>query len=456
MEKYVRISKYILIIVAQMAFGQDAVITVDGEMVPINGRSSIISQFDSLLVEKGEFGGILTLVDFDPSSGALFNYQTHNDRKTIDEILFKNNMSVNTPVLLQIFSNLTKAYSYESAQTIVNELRTGYPFIPQNLHFIYGLMKNDRLGVLVDFNPEFNSYFSGIAGAGRQDEREWNIAGEIDIHLENTWHTANITDLVWKRNGEDSQYILFKHEEPYLVGLPFGAKIELIQDLRNREYMYTNSSGAFSMQLGPRGKWYFGGGQESIKPTALGDSLWIEPFEVRTFNVEYFSDGRNDRWLPTNGFFLNMKSQTGIENTSNQNDNLVARIQLHFEEFITLSHSTALRIKYWNGLVWDKDNDIHVGQKIRYGGMNTFRGYQEDIFASDIINIFSLDALYTPTKQFQLFAFGDMSIPTIPMSLGFGFRQRSANSVMEVNFGWPTDEAFSRGKVHVKFTSLLD
>jgi hypothetical protein len=151
-----------------------------------------------------------------------------------------------------------------------------------------------------------------------------------------------------------------------------------------------------------------------------------------------------------------MKSQTGIENTSNQNDNLVARIQLHFEEFITLSHSTALRIKYWNGLVWDKDNDIHVGQKIRYGGMNTFRGYQEDIFASDIINIFSLDALYTPTKQFQLFAFGDMSIPTIPMSLGFGFRQRSANSVMEVNFGWPTDEAFSRGKVHVKFTSLLD
>ncbi|HIC38472.1 MAG TPA: hypothetical protein EYO79_03265, partial [Candidatus Marinimicrobia bacterium] len=69
-----RISKYILIIVAQMAFGQDAVITVDGKMVPINGRSSIISQFDSLLVEKGEFGGILTLVDFDPSPGALFNY----------------------------------------------------------------------------------------------------------------------------------------------------------------------------------------------------------------------------------------------------------------------------------------------------------------------------------------------------------------------------------------------
>jgi len=88
--------------------------------------------------------------------------------------------------------------------------------------------------------------------------------------------------------------------------------------------------------------------------------------------------------------------------------------------------------------------------------MNTFRGYQEDIFTSDMINIISLDMLFTPTEQLQIFSFGDMSMPTIPMSVGFGLRQLTANSVMEVSFGWPVDEAFSAGKVHVKFTSLLD
>lgn len=451
-----RISKFILIIAASWVFSQDTAITVDGEKIPIYERSSIISQFDSILVGNGEFGGKLVLIEHESSPSVLFNYESHDEQKTIDEILFQKETDVNTPVLQQMFSNLTQAHSVESAQTIVNELRTGYPFIPSDVHLNYGLMDNDKLGVLVDFNPEFNSHFSGIAGAGRQADQGWDITGEIDIHLENTWRTANMTDLVWKRNGKESQYILFKHEEPYIYGLPFGTKVEFVQDLRNREYVYTNSIGAFALQFGRGGKWYFGGGKESIKPTAYGDSLGIESLKAQTFNMEYFSDGRNDRWLPTKGFFLNMKTHIGLVNESNQKDNLVIRLQLHIEEFLSLSKRTALRFKFWNGIVWDKDKEIHIGQKIRYGGNNTFRGYQEDIFASVNINIISLDMLFTPSEHLQLFAFGDKSIPIIPMSLGFGLRQHTTNSFMEVSFGWPVDEAFPGGKVHVKFTSLLD
>ncbi len=454
MVKCVRISKNILIITASLAFSQDTVVTIDGEMVPLNGQISILSQLDSILVGNGEFGGILTEINIDSSSDTLINYEINNNGKTIDEIVFQKDPNVNMHVLQQMFSKITKAHSYNSAQTIVKELRTSYPFIPSNILLNYGLMNNDRLGVLVNFKPEFNSHFSGIAGAGRQDDRRWDIAGEVDIHLENTWRTANITDLVWKRNGDESQYILFKHEEPYLAGLPFGAKLELIQDLRNREYVYTNSSGAFSVQLGQRGKWYFGGGKESIKPTAYGISMGIQSSKAQTFTIEYFSDGRNDRWLPTKGFFLNMKTHIGRVIETKQKNNLVGQLQFHIEEFLSISERIALRFKFWNGLVLDSEN--HVGQKIRYGGMNTFRGYQEDIFTSDKINIISLDMLFTPTEQLQIFSFGDMSMPTIPMSVGFGLRQLTTNSVMEVSFGWSVDEAFSAGKVHVKFTSLLD
>ena len=106
MEKCVRISKFIIYIVASWAFSQDTTITVDGEMIPKYERSSIISQFDSLLVGKGEFGGKLTLVDFDSLPVVLFNYETKDERKTIDEILFQKKSGMNTPVLQQMFSNL--------------------------------------------------------------------------------------------------------------------------------------------------------------------------------------------------------------------------------------------------------------------------------------------------------------------------------------------------------------
>jgi len=222
--------------------------------------------------------------------------------------------------------------------------------------------------------------------------------------------------------------------------LPFGAKVEFVQDLRNGEYVYTNSSGAFSLQLGRKGKWYFGGGKETITPTDHGDSLGIQHFKAQTFNIEYYGDGRNDRWLPSKGYFWDAKTQIGQVKETNKKDNIIIRLQLHLEQFLVLSRNMSLRFKLWSGIVWDEGQEIHVGQKIRYGGINTLRGYQEDIFAN-------------------LFAFGDKAyqdVYDIPLSLGFGLRQRTKNSVMEVSFGWPVDEAFSGGKVHVKFTSLLD
>lgn len=451
-----RISKFILIIAANWVFSQDTAITVDGEKIPIYERSSIISQFDSILVGNGEFGGKLVLVEHESSSSVLFNYETHDERKTIDEILFQKETDVNTPVLQQMFSNLTQAHSVASAQTIVNELHTGYPFIPSDIHLNYGLMDNEKLGVLVDFNPAFNSHFSGIAGAGRQADQAWAVTGEIDIHLENTWRTANMTDLVWKRNGEESQYILFKHEEPYIYGLPFGTKVEFVQDLRNREYVYTNSNGAFALQFGRGGKWYFGGGKESIKPTAYGDSLGIESLKAQTFNMEYFSDGRNDRWLPTKGIFINLIYQIGLANENQSKENLTTRRHIFVEEYFSLTRRSVLRIKLWNSKVWTKDIDVHKGKMILYGGINTLRGYNEDVFRSEIINIISFDLFMKLTNNLQFFTFCDKSIPSVPLSFGLGIKQKSTNSFIEITFGWPVDEAFSGGKVHVKFTSLLD
>ena len=103
MEKCVRISNYILIIAASWTFSQDVVITVDGEKIPIYERSSIISQFDSILVGNGEFGGKLVLVEHESSPSMLFNYEIHDERKTIDEILFQKEPDVSIPVLKQCF-----------------------------------------------------------------------------------------------------------------------------------------------------------------------------------------------------------------------------------------------------------------------------------------------------------------------------------------------------------------
>lgn len=416
----------------------------------IFGQSYDEQQLDSILYEHGEFGGYFILKNS--------NHPEFKSReKYIDEIMVKD-ASINNKVIQRIFNPLTKSYSIQYSNQTLSHIRSRYPFIPDATDINYGLLEDEQLGVFMIFDPDFNSHFSGIGGVGKVDGGSWNAAGEINVHLENTWATATITDIFWKKTENEDQFILLSHEDPFPYGLPFGYKVEFIQDLQNELFVHNISRGSFSIQLNNNGLWYFGGSKEELTPMNSADSLEIGSFRSESIFANYKMDTRNDRWMPLKGTAFDMTFEGG--SISEDGQELSLKINLHLIQYLKINPNLSLKISSWDRGVWvNEKSTIHQGMMIKYGGHGTLRGYNENMFKSQAVSITKFDLLFTFSKTFHLYSFFDHSSNyehTNAHSYGVGIRQKTQNALIDISFAWPVDESFSGGKVHIKFTSLLD
>lgn len=452
MEKFVRIFKIIFLLLYSVSLGQTISVFVDEKPIFDQQIDSIEQVLSDDLIRRGYFGGKMILSE---NNRDRLSYQFVNDSKVIDELSFSPSIPINADILEKMFSPLYRINQVNSIGSFERRLHSGYSFIPDDSMITFGRVDDTKLGAFIDFVPEFNSHFSGIIGAINNDNGNWSYSGEVEMRLENSWRTASATDMIWKRYNEESQYIRFAHEEPYPLGLPFGVKIEYDQDFRDGDYVLNKTTGAFSV-INKSGKWYFGGSKEVLAPTVKGDSAGIESFHSESFSMTFISDSRNDRWLPTGGYFLEVNTEIGEMNKIGS----TFKFNMIIEELLSLTNHFSVQLKLNNSGVWnsDKIESVHEGQLIRYGGYNSIRGYEEDILKSDLVSVLNGNILFIPNNSIQLYPFVDLAYNygSVEYSRGFGIRQRTNTSVLEISFGWPGDVAFSAGKVHVKFTSLLD
>ena len=108
---------------------------------------------------------------------------------------------------------------------------------------------------------------------------------------------------------------------------------------------------------------------------------------------------------------------------------------------------------------WVKNDKIHKGQKIRFGGINSLRGYRDDQFISTNLCIPTIELVSNISRDIQFLTFVESAIQKeyIPYPLGFGFgiKQISKNSIISATIGYGRGDILSEGKLHIKFSSRL-
>ncbi len=108
---------------------------------------------------------------------------------------------------------------------------------------------------------------------------------------------------------------------------------------------------------------------------------------------------------------------------------------------------------------WVENGQIHKGQKIRFGGINSLRGYRDDQFISANLCIPTMELVSNIRKDIQVLTFVESAIQKeyIPYPLGFGFgiKQISKGSIISATIGYGRGDPLSEGKLHIKFSSRL-
>jgi len=429
----------------------------NGRFVAVDS-AGIAGLLRNRLERMGEAGNYYILERLSLTDSIKAHYRLQDAGIRVDSLVFIDDGPLIPAVRKRLFMPLLNSRPVNESTLLFRNILGSYSFITSKTTLKFARYGNNKIGAVIGFQPEFESNFTGILGANRGLDGEWQITGEVNVHLENTWRTAGVADVFWKRTDAWSQILQLSYEEPHPFGFPIGGRIEFSQDLREGLYVNTTVGGSFVFFVRRGGKWRWGGRTTTILPTAKGDSTGVEKLSSKTILLESVLDRRNERWFPTRGLYWSFTGEIGSQKQL-QTNKIVSKFNVLFGAYKPVTDKLNLHVKIWSKGVNVFPGEVHVGEKIRYGGTNTIRGYREEILVSDRVLIPSVELNYRLGNRSGMFLFADLAIQKeytpFPRSTGIGYTQVNQNSVIKITYGVGREDTIMNGKLHIKFTSRI-
>lgn len=430
---------------------QSIQVTLEETRHQVTGTAAVTTLLDSLLVAGGNLGQRWVLKAVRAGDPVRARYQIQTLPRSVDSLHFIRPGGVIKAVRRQVFQPLLHTQAGVETQRTFEALRLSYSFLTPRTSLAYGRYSQDRLAAVVDFQPEFESSLAGFLGVRQSERGAWLLNGELEFHLENAWETAGVVELGWKRQDERSQWVRFLVEEPHPLGLGLGIRGEYSQDLWAGLYLQQSFSGALILRA--RGKWSLGVRTSTLRPTPEGQAVGIGALDDRTLTLGYTRDRRNDRWVPTAGGYATIHLESGLTEGYDGRQGLF-KFELLTGRYWSLLPLWSLHLRAWARGTLVEAGGVHQGQQVRFGGVNTLRGYPEDLFQSDWVLIPTLEWAYSGGFQSRPFGFVELALQERifprPWALGLGLRQRRGNTVLEVLYGLGRGQRPGEGRLHLK------
>ena len=446
-EKSVRIFKC-LFVMAGLVFTQDHLIhvsSIDPKIIWDTLHSKLIKE-SALTVEY-------QLESFSADTSKV-TYQVINTFKVVDSLIVSGANDIRPSVLQQIIQPYRTVPAGEEFSQVGKELVSRYYFLNHEPKFQFGLMRDNTLGALISVAPAFESHFSGVFGLNRQN-KNWELNGEVNLHLENLARSADNFDLYWKRTDSLSQVIQLgislPHPFSWNIGMEWKYHHEVIAGLYTfievRSLLNTFVPGLHGLKLG-----YIKG---ITRPTDKGSANGYEHLRYQAFSLSSKRDTRNNRLMPSRGVYAHTIIDGGLQDGFGFVNN-----EFEIQTYFPLTAN-------FNGLIKWIGKGIHMFSrpvpKSRYqwfGGTMSLRGFQEQEFSSPQFQVASLEMGYQATGSVQTKLFIDIGsdrlniLATNWIGYGVGLSKVNKHSIIRVDYAL-SNHSISKGKLHIKWISRL-
>ena len=330
-----------------------------------------------------------------------------------------------------------------------------YYFISRKPDINIGRYLDNRLGMVIDLEPEFNSHFSGLFGATRSTNNKWNLNGELDIRLENIWNTMESFSFFWKKLDSTSQSINLGLNSPHIFDNGLGISTLYNYELVNGFYTETQTRISFEITNMSFGSFFLGYNAGRINTTSLGKNYNYEKSSFKGLLITFNHHSLNRRLLPDKGTAFNVETQLGNDTYQDQ---------LYMKNSMTLSHILPLNnkinfcFKSLNEEIRALNGVINTARGIRYGGINNLRGYTDNLFRSNAVSIQTIELHFQKNPFLRTLLFFDIGIgldKTPKTGIGIGVFKLTDRALVELQYAIPEKTSYSDGKLHVKWTSRL-
>ena len=429
---------------------------IEGQQViklNMSDSTEIKAELDSLIRQSPDLTIEYRLHSYQLHSKSA-TYVRHSEYKQLDTIFVDSDEPIKNRTLIQIISPLRSTDIRNDIGPLLNRIMNRYYFLTNRPEYQYGVHKGDRLGLILNIRPEFNSHFSGLFGLHQTVDRSWSLVGEMDLHFENIWETAGESNIYWQRIDSTSQKFKIHMYEPHPFGWAIGADLKYSQEIFKGLFTDSQTNIAGQITGFSLGSIYLGYVSGDITPTDKGLSIGYLQSRFQALSIAFKHNSHNRRILPNLGARLNLDADIGV-----QDDDAYIQAEFEGDKYFSISKKWNIFTGIWGKIISVNNSNVPNSRRVRFGGINGLRGYGNKEFSADAVSIQTLELHYMPTMYWRTEIFLDMALikalDQIPFGLGFGFSQVNDSAVIKVQYALPKDNGILEGKLHLSWVSRL-
>ncbi len=321
------------------------------------------------------------------------------------------------------------------------------------------LFKKDSTILYVYLKKKTENQFDGLIGfSNKEDSKNINLTGYINLNLSNTFNRGENISLNWRSSDGKKRSLVLIYKAPYIFKSKLGFEGEF--NLQRNDSTYTNRNTTINFNYNYLKNQSIGGivNFESSNTTLNNDEFNLKNYSKNLFGISYSFEHSKT----TNNFlFIKLNYLTGTR-SSNSDQVKQDKFQFHTSYKTKLGAKSKISIK--NNIEILTSKKLFQNELFQIGGFNSIRGFDEQSILTSNYNITNIEYQLFVNSSNYLFTVSDFGFINnnsneplknlTSIGLGYNFRQKNTNFNISYVLGKTNLDSFqfSNAKFHIKMS----
>ena len=319
-----------------------------------------------------------------------------------------------------------KKYDDQNLLRINNSLQN-HPFVllekqPQTL------FTKDSTQVFLFLKKKKTNTFDGIIGFGNDNSDKFTFNGSLNVNFKNMFNGFETVNVFWQRNPDKGQTFDLKTDIPYLFKSNVGTNINVNIYRQDSTFANVKFLPSLYLHLSNRQKLGLRG---TFETSVVMDSLYVQAKDFSKKGIGVWYDFTEPSEVELFLFKTRIRAEADYISTNYSKEDVnVNQNNLYFlgERNFYISGNNYLNLKAETASISSK-TELVTNELLRFGGWNSFRGFNENTLLADFYYYGSAEYRYLVGSQafFDIFAqYGQLHNKNLSLkpklySFGIGF-----------------------------------
>ncbi len=350
-----------------------------------------------------------------------------SDQRKIDGIVFKGYEKVPN----RSIKNLEKEYlgkNYqENTLAKLNQSLQNHPFILLD-KASQTLFTKDSTNVFLFAQKKKSNSFDGVIGFGNDKTEKFTFNGSLNLNFRNMFNGFETVNIFWQRNPDKGQTFDLQTDIPYLFKSNIGGNFKVNIFRQDSTYANVKLTPAFYLHLNSKQKIGLRG---TFETSTVLDSLYVQGRDYNKKGVGLWYDYSEPSEVELFLHKTRIRAEADFITTNYSAEDITANQTNFFisgERNFHIKGNNYLNLRAESALLNSKNN-FAINELLRFGGWNSFRGFNENALYADFYYYGTTEYRYLVGNQafFDVFAqYGELQNKNLGLkpklySFGLGF-----------------------------------